>query len=68
MLELNLWDLNNFQAEQETLRNRIQECSQTTNDLQTQIADLQRDNAESAVLNASEQNAKENVLEAKANL
>ena len=54
-----------FKVEQDTIRTRIKEVSDLTNELELQIAELKGENAAMVNLNATEQKAKEGILEAK---
>ena len=54
-----------FKVEQDTIRTRIKEVSDLTNELELQIAELKGENAAMVNLNANEQKAKEGILEAK---
>ena len=55
-------------VEQDTIRTRIKEVSDLTNELELQIAELKGENAAMVNLNATEQKAKEGILEAKVTL
>ena len=54
-----------FKVEQDTIRTRIKEVSDLTNELELQIAEIKGENAAMVNLNATEQKAKEVILEAK---
>lgn len=54
-----------FKVEQDTIRTRIKEVSDLTNELELQIAEIKGENAAMVNLNATEQKAKEGILEAK---
>ena len=54
-----------FQVEQDTLRVRIKEVSDLSNDLELQIAEIKGENAASATQAATENKAKEEIMEAK---
>ena len=54
-----------YKVEQDTIRTRVKEVSDLSNDLELQIAEIKGENAASATQTASEQKAKEEILEAK---